>query len=188
MNWIYFIVGFISFPVVVLLFILWANKRTQVDPFLINDANQFQDLVGRLFRKGKNGDILYVLDRGSEFIVRIIKMERKTKEDTLRVEIRASDKNADGFLTAKKLLNKEGIEFDEKLTPKLKKPSRLYLKNDEGGVFTVSSMSQAVIKVMRAINKENEFDVLASEQDPHFWNKIKTEPEVRAYRFAQPHP
>ena len=103
-------------------------------------------------------------------------MERKTKENTLRVEIRASDKNAEGYSTAKEILNEEGIEFDEKFTPKLRKPSRIYLKNEEGGVFTVSSMSHAVITVMRAINKENKFDVLASEQAPHFWNKIRTEP------------
>jgi len=179
MNWIYFIVGFISFPIVAILILLWFRKRSNVDPFVINEPNQLQDLIGRLFRKGKHGDILYVLDSETEFIVRIIKMERKTKEDTLKVEIRASDKNANGYSTVRDVLNEEGIEFEEKLTPKLSRPSRMYLKNEDGGVFTVSAMSQAVIKIMQAINKENRLDVLASDQDPHFWNrKIKTEPAV----------
>ena len=35
---------------------------------------------------------------------------------------------------------------------------------------------------MKAINQENNFDVLASEQDPHLWNKIKTEPANPPYR------
>jgi hypothetical protein len=175
MNWIYFTAGFLSFPVLVLLGLLWIRKRTNVDPAAVSDPDQLQQLVGQLFRSGKHGDVLYILDRGSEFIVRVIKIERKTKKNTLKVEIRASDKNAGGYLSAKDVLRDRGIEFDEVFTPKQKKPSRMFLKNSDGGVFTVSSMTQAIVQIMKTINDGNQLDVLASDKDPHFWNKVGTE-------------
>lgn len=174
MNWISFIVGFISCFALVILFLILANRLNKVDPIMIHEANKLHDIIGRLYRKGKNGDILFLLDRISRFSIRIIKMERKTKEDTLKVEIRASDKNAEGYLFAKEALSNEGFNFEEELTPKRKRPSRIYLKNDEGGIYVIPSIVKAVSKVMMSVNSKKELDVLAGYKDPLFWKKIRT--------------
>ena len=171
MNWIDFIVGFISCLGLLVFLIFWVNRKNMVDPFVISEITELQDIIGRLFRHGRNGDILYILDRMSGFAIRIIKIERKTKADTLKAEIRASDKNANGYLIARDVLTNEGIDFDEKFTPKLKRPSRIFLKYDDGGVFTVSAIAQAVGKIMRTISKSKGLDVLASEKEPFFWRQ-----------------
>ncbi len=150
-----------------------VNRKNKVNPFEISEITELQDIIGRLFRNGNNGDILYILDRMSGFAIRIIKIKRKTKADTLKAEIRASNKNAEGYVIAKDVLTNEGIDFDEKFTPKRQKPSRIFLKYDDGGVFTISAIAQAVAKIMRTISKDKGFDVLASNQEPFFWNKVK---------------
>lgn len=174
MNWVSFIVGFISCLVLVVLFLIWINHSKKVEPIAIDDANKLHDIIGRLYRKGKNGDVLFILDRLSKFSIRIIKIERKTKEDTLKVEIRAIDKNAEGYLTAREALSDEGLEFEEILSPKLKRPSRIYLKNDDGGIYLIPSLVKAISRVLIAINKSNEIDALASNKDPYFWKKLRT--------------
>ena len=173
MNWIDFIIGFISCLGMLVFLIFCVNRKSMVDPFVISEITELQDIIGRLFRHGSNGDILYILDRVSGFAIRIIKIERKTKADTLKAEFRASDKNANGYLIARDVLTNEGIDFDEKFTPKLKRPSRIYLKYGDGGVFTVSAIAQAVGKIMSTISKSKGLDVLASEKEPFFWRKTK---------------
>jgi hypothetical protein len=158
----------------VVLFLIWINHSNKVEPIAIDDANKLHDIIGRLYRKGKNGDVLFILDRISKFTIRIIKIERKTKEDTLKVEIRASDKNSEGYLTAKDALSDEGLEFEEILSPKLKRPSRIYLKNADGGIFLIPTLVKAISRVLIAINKSNEIDALASHKDPFFWKKLRT--------------
>ena len=175
MNWIYFIVGFITCFVLVVLFLLWVNRTNKVEPIAANKADELHDIIGRLFRHGKNGDILFILDRTSGFSIRVIKAERKIKEDTLKVEIRATDKNATGYPVAKEVLSSEGIEFEEKLTPKQQRPSRIYLKNDDGGIYVIPLIVKAISKVMSSINSSQELDVLASHKDPLFWKTIKTD-------------
>ena len=173
MNWIYFTIGFASCLLLVFLFLLWVYRNSMVEPSAVTEAAELQNLVGDLYRQGKNGGILHVLDRHSGFAIRIIKKKRKTKEDTLTVEIRAGDRNKQAYGVAKETLLSEGIEFEEQFTPKLNRPSRIFLKNDAGGVFTVSAMTQAVSKILTTIGKGDTLDVLASDHDPHFWKNVE---------------
>ena len=144
-----------------------------VYPFVINDTVGLQSKINLLFRKGKNGQTLYIADRTSEFIVRVVKIKRKTKADTLKAEIRATDKNANGYIIAKDILTEHGIDFDEKLTPKRQKPSRIFLKYNEGGVFVVSTISQTISVIMRSISGNQSLDLLISDRDPYFWKKTR---------------
>ena len=140
---------------------------------MVNDTVGLQGYINRLFRKGKNGQTLYIADRVSDFLIRVIKIKRKTMADTLKAEIRAAGKNANGYRIAKDILIKHGIEFDEKLTPKLQKPSRIFLKYNEGGVFVISELSQAISTIMKAISGNQNLDLLVSDSDPYFWKKEK---------------
>ena len=172
--WIYILIGFVAFPIIALAFIAWANSRSRVTPFVVRDVLQLQEKIGSLYRNGKDKGVLYVSEAVSGFQMRLIKYSRKTKEDTIRVEIRATDKNEKGYFVARDFLTKEGIEFQEKFTPKRKKPSRLFLKNQEGGVYTVASVSQVASKIMRSVNPNDELDLLVSDRDPFFWRKNET--------------
>lgn len=173
--WIYILIGFISFPILAIVFLLWVRKASQVAPFLIRDAEQLQNKVRELYQKGKNQDTWYVLDKSSGFMIRLIKFKRKTKEDTIRIEIRASDKNETLYPTVRELLSSEEIDFDETLTPKKRNPSRLQIKNDEGGILTVSSVSQDISKIMNSIGSK---EYLMSDHDPHFWERDPIEPQT----------
>jgi hypothetical protein len=174
MNWLFFIVGFISCCSLVILFLILVNHVNKIEPVMINEGNNLHDIIAGLYRKGKNGDTLFILDRTSGFSIRIIKIERKAKEDTLKVEIRATDQNAERYLFAKEALSNEGFEFEEELTPKRKRPSRICLKNDQGGIYIIPSIVKTVSKVMISINSKKELDVLAGYKDPFFWKKTKT--------------
>ncbi|MBK1880599.1 hypothetical protein [Pelagicoccus mobilis] len=172
--WIYILIGFLAFPVLAILFLLWVNGRNRVEPLVVRDTTILQEKIGLLYRNGKDKATLYLSEASSGFVIRIIKYGRKTKEDTIRVEIRATDKNEDGYSAVRDTLIDEGIEFEEKLTPKLKKPSRLFLKNEDGGIYTVSSVSQITSKLMKTLNPENQLDLLLSDRDPFFWKKKGT--------------
>lgn len=172
--WIYILIGFLAFPVLAAIFLLWVNKRSKVDPLIVRDVTVLQEKIGLLYRNGKDKSILYLSEAQSGFSARIIKYRRKTKEDTIRLEIRATDKNEEGYLIARDILRDERIEFEEKLTPKLKKPSRLFLKNEDGGIYTVSSVSQITSKIMKSLNPEKQLDLLVSDRDPFFWKKKGT--------------
>ncbi len=75
-----------------------------VHPNMVNDTVGLQGYINRLFRKGKNGQTLYIADRVNDFLIRVIKIKRKTMADTLKAEIRAADKNTNGYIIAKDIL------------------------------------------------------------------------------------
>ena len=167
--WVYILIGFVSFPIAAFFFMLWVNKKSQVEPTILRTTEELQKFVNYLYQNGKDKEVYYAKEAVSGFLIRLIKYQRKSKEDTIRVEIRATDKNADGYPVARDCLEKEGIEFEEKFTPKQGKPSRIYLKNEDGGIYSVSQVTQVVFRVMEAISKKQEFDLLVSDRDPHFW-------------------
>ena len=139
----------------------------------VRTTEELQKMVNTLNQNGEDKEVCYPVEVVIGFIIRLIKYKRK--EDTIRVEIRATDRNVDGYPVARDYFEKEEIEFDEKLTPNQGKPSRIYLKNEESEIYTVAQVTQIVYRIIEAISGKPKFDLLVSNRDPHSWKKHATQ-------------
>lgn len=168
MDIVSFLVGFFTLPIVALIEVFMITRQSMVKPTKVNDSGELQKCIRKHFLKGKNNSVLYIQNRKTEFLIRVTKVKRKVKKNTLNFEVRVSE-NAREYESVKDLLTKNEIEFQEKLTPNTRQPSRLYIKYREGGIYTVVSIAGIIVKISSYLEGSRELGLLVSRHDPLEW-------------------
>jgi hypothetical protein len=170
MNWIFFLFGFLAFPVAIVLFVLYLKARNTAIPTRIKKAIDLQTMLRNHLTDGKSNDLLYLVSAEEQLLIRIEKKSRKTKSDTLAVELRNSDTNQAKYPMVRERLQNSGIEFEEKYTPKQQKPKCIRITYPEGGAVVVSAACTA-LEAMLNLKNTYEPGVLISNRDPLLWVK-----------------
>jgi len=174
LHWLYFALGFLAFPLIGLLFLVGLRFITQVEPTEVTSGQILQSQLRNLLDTGKHGDTLFIVWLPMRFELRVHKRIRKSKPDTLWLELRNSDTNRSHYTAARSALDASGIEFAETLTQARKRPRRLHITWPSGGPLVVSAASHAISIVQSALPSNEVEHCLASPHHPSIWSRRRT--------------
>ena len=172
MNWVFFVLGFLAFPLLVAPILLRYGKNwvwiPPDKPAHVDTVVGLQPFVKRLMKRGGDGDQLFVRSCDPQFLVRIRKRLYKTKPAVLEIEIRASDANAIYFVNVRDALVDEGYHLRQRQTPKLNKPKDLRISFDVGA-FAPAAVASVLRRVFQTVGVDENKGMNASFRDPVFW-------------------
>jgi hypothetical protein len=182
MGWLYFLVGFVSFPIVAFLLIkiivLIRNKPLtpyglfrSVSPGLIKSYIEIQSVIKDFISKSKNNSRLYFLSVAPKFKVILTKRDYKKKTATVVLEVRNSDFNKSHYSLVKEEIVNSDVEHIERLTPRLKQPKDVQLKFELGSVFQTTAISNVIKTIYETIDTNLSEGLFVSNQDPVFWKE-----------------
>ncbi len=155
MNWISFLIGFISFPIIVVIVRSLINRFNKIEPTVTQNFLDVQNMLRHLLLTGNDGEEIFIVNHDPKFLVRVRKRKYKRKQDTMIIEVRNTDSNCFYFDTVKQALQINELEFLEQLTPKLHRPKNLCLTYENQGGFAVSAVGHAIQVIFSSIGNDN---------------------------------
>lgn len=180
MEWLYFLLGFIAFPVVALILMKIIAQFTgnyvgpfalfpKVYPSHIDSYMDIQPIIKNFVSKGKDNSNFFILSKNPKFKIIVIKRIYKQKEPTLTLEIRNSDSNKTHFSSVKSKIVSSKIKFSERFTPRLKQPKDIRIKFEMKSIIETAAVSNMIKMVYETINTNISEGLFVSDQDPIFW-------------------
>lgn len=140
----------------------------QATPKELRSIVELQPYVKWLMESGVQNSELYIQTKNPAFMVRLKKIELKSKTDEVEIDIRSSDDNGKNYEAAKTGLTKNKIDYKERLTPKQKKPKDMRVRV-EIGTFAPAVISNILSIVASSIGCGENSGIYVSDQHPAHW-------------------
>ena len=180
MELIYFILGFIAFPIVsffLLKFLVWYTGKPitlfgllpNAKPQTIKSYLELQDVIKQFINKGNNNTKLYILSDNSRFKLILNLKHYKKKLPAIIVLIRNSDNNVHKYGKVRKAIVESQINFIENFTPKTKQPKDIHVKYYIDSITPVSGVVHLINLIYQAADEGDWKLLKIGINDPIHW-------------------
>ncbi len=153
-------------------FLFLRYRIWRINRYLRNDLDRITSQQGlqvrlrQFLQLGHPCRTLFVKDVRTDFLMRVVRSNRKRSPNTLTLEVRNSDATAKWYLGVRRVLQEQGLEYIEKLTPKRRQPKHFRMRHQQGGPLAVSFISHMVATIHRAIHGDVDMHYLVATYEP----------------------
>ncbi|MCG8570194.1 MAG: hypothetical protein MJB14_08645, partial [Spirochaetes bacterium] len=169
---IIFLIGFISFPLLIL--ILFKLAKCLPDNFFKTDVPEYKEIseirnkLNDLVNKNYSKLFIMIKENGYELIIN--KKEYKSKDNELQIELRFNDITRKYFDDILKGLATNDSNYTIKYSPKLKLPNRIFIKFETTAILSISPIINTLNIICKSITNNDKNPILVDFSEPYTWS------------------